>query len=93
MQEQYDLWCNPADVDITYAMEEKLMEVKTVMFEGLEAVMARGENIQVLQEKAAQVQVRANVLKKKAKKMNAPWWQRWFGGLCAGGGGPCGGPE
>ena len=45
MQEQYDLWCNPADVDITYAMEEKLMEVKTVMFEGLEAVMARGENI------------------------------------------------
>ena len=44
------------------------------MFNGLEAVMARGENIQVLQEKAEQVQVRATSLKKKAKKMNAPWW-------------------
>ena len=22
MKEQYDLWCNPADVDITFAMEE-----------------------------------------------------------------------
>ena len=59
MKEQYDLWCNPADVDITYAMEEKLMEVKTVMFNGLEAVMARGENIEVLQQKAERVQVRA----------------------------------
>jgi len=48
MKEQYDLWCNPADVDITFAMEEKLMEVKSVMLNGLEAVMARGENIQVL---------------------------------------------
>jgi len=47
----------------------------------------------VLQEKAEMVQVRATSLKKKAKKMNAPWWSRWFGGLCAGGGGPCGGPE
>ena len=45
MKEQYDLWCNPADVDITFAMEEKLMEVKSVMLNGLEAVMARGENI------------------------------------------------
>ena len=48
MKEQYDLWCNPAEVDITFAMEEKLMEVKSVMLNGLEAVMARGENIQVL---------------------------------------------
>ena len=63
-------------------MEEALLKTKDKMIENLATLMERGEKIEALQAKTAELKVVSRYLKKKAKKQNG-WCP---GGFCSSGG-------
>ena len=62
-------------------MEEALLKTKDKMIENLSVLMERGEKIEALQAKTAELKTVSSNLKKKAKKQNG-WCP---GGFCSSG--------
>lgn len=62
-------------------MEEALLKTKDKMMENLATLMERGEKIEALQAKTAELKVVSRNLKKKAQKQNG-WCP---GGFCSSG--------
>ena len=57
------------------------------MIDNLQKVIERGENIAVLKDRALEVGVQASRFKKKSKKLNRGFFERFA--MCGGGGGLC----
>jgi len=52
------------------------MDIKDKMLEGLDVIMKRGEKLDELQKKTADIKGLSRNLKGKSKKMNS-WWSRF----------------
>lgn len=90
LPEFFEKWQNPKEADKYYKMELQLMEVKDRILEGLNKVMERGEHLDQLETKAAQIKTDAGGIRKKSKQINQQsFWQRFLG--CVGG--PCSGVQ
>jgi len=76
LKEQMDFFSNSPDADKLRKVQAEINEVKSTMVENIEKVIDRGEKIELLVDKAENLQDQAFKFKKQAKAVKQKyWWQ------------------